>query len=135
MNYFQFLSIGFGIFAIVVRSLIHILGERWTKFELDTAYTAKRPAWIWGAAAVGIAVTALTWYKHFTTEIPWSLAITIMVTLTLVKLSQVLFNYENFRNFAKLALVHDRRIIIAINVATITLGLAMIGLGIFVYNV
>lgn len=134
MNYFQFLSIGFGIFTIVVRSLIHILGQRWTKFELNTAYTAKRPAWIWIAAAIGLGIIALTWYKFITTDIPWSLVITLIVTLTLIKLSQLLFNYENFRKFVQAALVEDRRIIVAINTVTIILGLVMIWLGVIIYR-
>ena len=135
MNYFQVLSIGFGLFTIFIRSLMHILGERWTKFEMNTAYTAKRPTWIWAAVVIGLGVIALSWYKFFTTDVPWSIVITLIVTGTLAKLSMLLFNYDNFRNFAQTALVKDRRIIIAINTAAITLGLAMVALGVFVYKV
>lgn len=133
MNYFKIFSIVFGILMVIVRLLIQLIPEKWNKFELEHAYTQKRPAWVWIAAFIGLVVVGITWYMELTTDVRFSIVFTIVITSTLIKVSQVLFNYENFRNFAKKALVEDRSIIVKINIATIALGVGLILLGVFVY--
>ncbi|HKL76212.1 MAG TPA: hypothetical protein VJ881_09115 [Halanaerobiales bacterium] len=133
MNYFKIFSIVWGVIMIGLRLLIHIIPEKWSDFELNKAYSEKKPKWIWAVSILAIFLVATTWYKEITTEVDLSMILTILVTLTLIKVSQIIFNYNSFRKFVKKALVEDRRIIAKINIASTILGIILILLGIFVY--
>ncbi|MGM0462812.1 MAG: hypothetical protein ACQEQ4_10400 [Fibrobacterota bacterium] len=118
---------------IGVRSLIHMIPEKWSNFELNTAYSEKKPTWIWAMSIVAVFLVALTWYKEVTTDIELSMIVSVLVTLTLIKVSQIIFNYNRFRQFVYKALVEDRRIITQINIGTTIVGIILLSLGIFVY--
>ena len=81
MNYFQVLSIAFGLILILTRPAIQFFPKQWNAFELNTAYTEKQPRWIWFVGLFGLALVIYTWYLHLTAGIPYSLAITLMLTL------------------------------------------------------
>jgi len=133
MNYFQVLSFVFGAALILTRGAIHLFPERWNKFELNKAYTEKQPRWVWIVALFGLLLLAFTWYMHFTAGVPNSLVITLVLTLTLVKTSQVLFNYNSFRQFVVRVLTRDRKTLAVINIAALGLGIGLILIGVFLY--
>ena len=133
MNYFQVFSIVWGVLMIGVRLLIHIIPEKWNDFELERVYKENKPKWIWLVGLIAMFIVGFTWYKELTTDIPYSLILSILITLTLVKVSQLLFNYDNFRKFVYKALVEDRSIVRKINIATTIIGIILILLGIFLY--
>lgn len=133
MNYFKIFSIVWGVIMIGLRLLIHIIPEKWNDFELNKAYSEKKPKWIWVVSIFAIFLVIFTWYKEITTEVDLSIILTILVTLTLIKISQIIFNYNSFRKFVKKALVEDRGIIVKINIASTILGIILILLAIFVY--
>ena len=134
MNYFQVLSLMFGLLLILTRPLIQFFPKRWNDFELNTAYTEKQPGWVWVVGVIGFLLVGFTWYKHLTTDVPYSLVITIFITLTLLKTSQVLFNYKQFRQFVERVLVTDRKTLALINTTVLALGIAVLSLGLFVYS-
>ncbi len=133
MNYFGIVSVVMGLVSVSARLLIHLVPEGWNKFELNTVYREEKPKWIWALALFSFVVVVFTWYKQITTEIPYSMILTIIITLTLIKTSQVVFNYENFRKFVHKALVEDRTIVTKINVFAFLLGVMLLYLGLFVY--
>lgn len=133
MNYFQVLSVTFGAALILTRPAIQFFPERWNAFELTRAYTEKQPRWVWFAGLIGLGLVVFTWYMHFTAEVPYSLVITLLFTLTLVKMSQVLFNYRQFRAFAKHVLERDRKTLTIINLSALVLGFVCLLMGFFLY--
>lgn len=133
MNYFEGLSYAFGALMILTRPAMYLFPKSWNRFELNIAYTEKQPRWVWMVAAMGLLLVGFTWYQYFTTDIPNSIIITIIISLTLIKTSQVLFNYQQFRKFATYILTVDRRILNIINVVVIAMGVALILLGFFIY--
>lgn len=133
MNYFQVASISLGVFIIVVRSLMHIIPKKWNTFELEYMYKKDRPRWVFLAGFISIIFVGYTWYQEIVTKIPYSLFFTILISLTMIKTSQVLFNYERFRKFAEYALTKNRKVLLRINITTTIVGLVLIGLGIYVY--
>ncbi len=133
MNYFQGLSYVFGTILILTRLLIQFFPERWNRFELNTAYTEEQPRWIWYVGGFGLLLVLFTWYQHFTLDVPNSLAITLVLSLTLIKTSQVLFNYQQFRQFVVRVLTEDRAVLARINVAATLLGLAVLSMGYCLY--
>ncbi|MDO9534104.1 MAG: hypothetical protein Q7J85_01950 [Bacillota bacterium] len=133
MNYFQILSLVFGAVMILTRLAIQFFPKQWNEFELNTAYTERQPKWVWIAALCGLSIIAFTWYIHFTTDGPYSLVIRLIHSLTLIKLSQVLFNYKQFRAFAARVLTKDRKTLSIINTFVLILGAGVILMGIFLY--
>jgi hypothetical protein len=133
MNYFQILSIVFGAILILTRPAIQFFPKQWNAFELKTAYTEKQPRWVWFIGLFGICLVAFTWYKHLTAGVPYSIVITLILTLTLVKMSQVLFNYKQFRIFVVQVLEKDRKTLALINLFALLLGLASLAMGLLLY--
>ena len=133
MNYFQILSIAFGLMLILTRPAIQFFPKQWNAFELNTAYTEKQPRWVWYVGLFGLALVIYTWYMHLTAGIPYSLAITLILTLTLVKMSQVLFNYKQFRVFVVRVLEKDRKTLALINIFGLLLGIALLIMGFLLY--
>ena len=133
VTYFKIFSIIWGMAMVCVRLFIHLVPEKWNDFELNKVYTEQKPKWVWAVGIVSVLIVSVTWYKEITTEVNLSIIVTLLVTITLIKVSQILFNYTKFRRFAIKALVEDRSIIIKINIATTILGIVLILLGIFLY--
>ncbi len=133
MNYFQVLSIAFGLILILTRPAIQFFPKQWNAFELNTAYTEKQPRWVWFVGLFGLILVIFTWYMHFAADIPYSIFITLLLTLTLVKMSQVLFNYKQFRAFAVRVLEKDRKTLTLINIFALFLGLAALIMGFLLY--
>ncbi len=133
MNYFEGLAIGFGLVMILTRPLIHLFPQRWADFEMNRVYTHRQPLWVWLVGVFGLGLVVFTWYRHFTQGVPYSIVVTLILSLTLIKVSQVLFNYQQFRTFADRVLHRERRTMNLISLATGLLGLMLIGMGIWVY--
>lgn len=133
MNYFQILSFAFGAILILTRPAIQFFPKQWNAFELNKAYTEKQPGWVWFVGVLGLLLVAFTWYKHFTAGVPYSLVITILLSLTLIKMSQVLFNYKQFRIFVARVLEKDRKTLALINIFALLLGIGSLFIGLFLY--
>ncbi|MFO7953145.1 MAG: hypothetical protein R6U91_10150 [Bacillota bacterium] len=133
MNYFEIVSYVFGAIMILTRVAIHLFPEKWNNFELKTAYTENQPRWVWMVGFIGLLLVAFTWYMHFTAGVPYSLVLTILLSLTLVKTYQVLFNYQQFRAFAVRVLERDRKTLALLNIAVLFMGTGTIMMGIFLY--
>jgi hypothetical protein len=132
MNYFQILAIAFGSLLILTRPMFYLFPQRWAHIEMTHIYTEQRPAWVWPVAAFGLALVALTWVQYVRLDVRGSLIVAIVLTLTLIKTSQVLFNYQSFRAWAGRVLTSERRTLNLISVASAALGVALILLGLFV---
>lgn len=98
MNYFKVLGIIFGLIAMLKPLYMHILPWDENKF-IEKAYAEKRPKWIVPVCLLGIFLIGLTWYKHLTTDIPYSIVITVLFSLVGIKTFALLFNYEQFHKW------------------------------------
>ena len=133
-NYFKILSLAFGTFIIIMRLIVHLTPEeKWNHFELQVAYTEKKPPWLWIGGLLGIALAGYTWYMHFTAPVDYSLVITLIISLPLLKASQVLFNYNRFREVVTSILTENRAVLHKINVVMVIFGVALIFMGLYVY--
>lgn len=98
MNYFKILGIIFGLLAFLKPFYMHILPWDENRF-IAKAYTDKRPWWIIPVALTGLALVAFTWYKELTTDVRYSLVITIMFSLTAIKAIMFIFDYSRFQKW------------------------------------
>lgn len=97
-NYFQILGIIFGIAAMLKPFYMHLIPWDENKF-IKKAYKKKRPKWIIPVAILGIILVLFTWYMELTTKIEFSIIITLLFSLTMVKALMLLFDYEKFQKW------------------------------------
>ena len=74
---------------------MHLIPWDENKF-IAKAYTEKRPWWILPVAILGLLLVGFTWYKELTTDIPYSIIITILFSLTSIKAIVFLYDYQKF---------------------------------------
>ncbi len=115
------------------RLVIQFFPRQWNAFELNTVYTEQQPRWVWAVGFIGLIIVAYTWYMHFKADVPFSLVITLLLSLSLIKSSQVLFNYRQFRAFVARVLEKDRKTLSLINAVVLILGTGTILMGLFLY--
>jgi len=132
--YFKVLSIAWGAVMVLEGPVTWLLARRWARVAPDAAHRENPPFWVWAGAMAALVLIAVTWAMHVKSHVPYSLAPTLVVTLSLFKTSQVLFNYGRFRTFASRLTASHPGYLLALNVAAAAVGIALILLGIFVYR-
>jgi len=150
--YFRILSIAWGVLMVLEGPVFRLLAHRWARQPSDAAVSKKPPSpdgqpsgrdemrsetppfWAWAGGMAALVLIAVTWAMYAKSSDPYSLAATIVVTLSCVKTSQVLFNYRRFREFAVRVAARRPLYLTVLDVLTALLGIALILLGIFVYR-
>ncbi len=133
MNYFEILGISFGLLAFLKPFYMHILP--WNEMKgIEKAYTEKRPAWIIPTATAGILLVAFTWYKEITTAIPYSIIITLLFSLTLIKAVFFLFDYQKFQKWVSGMLNRQKgKQIILVDIGASAFGLLLIVVSVLLF--
>lgn len=122
MNYFKILGIVFGLAAMLKPFYMHLIPWDENKFIAKT-YTEKRPKWIVPVAIAGLLLVAFTWYKELTTDIAYSLVITIIFSLTAVKALLFIFDYQKFQKWvAGMLAEREGRKIVCVDILAGILG-------------
>ncbi len=130
MNYFQILGIVFGIIAFLKPFYMHVIPWDENKF-IEKTYAEKRPQWIVAVAIFGLFLVGLTWYIELTTQIRYSIIITLMFSLTAVKAILFIFDYKKFYGWIGALLKKNQgKKIILIDIFAGLFGLVMIILSI-----
>ncbi|MDW7673127.1 MAG: hypothetical protein SCK28_01185 [Bacillota bacterium] len=133
MNFFKVLGIIFGLVALLKPVYMHLIPWDENKF-LEKFYGQKRSNLIVIISVIGLALVVFTWYKHFTTDIPYSIVLTLLFSLTAIKAIKLLFNYQQFHSWVAKLLRKDKgRDIVLIDIGAGVFGLAVLLLALFVY--
>lgn len=98
MSYFEILGIVFGLAAMLKPFYMHLIPWDENKF-IAKAYAEKRPKWVVPVAITGLLLVAFTWYKELTTDVAYSMIITIIFSLTAIKAIMFIFDYEKFQKW------------------------------------
>ena len=131
-NYFSYLCFVWAAVGVVTRVLMVTMGDRWNKWEMERAYASQKPAWIYAVGVLGLFVIALTWYQVFNLDVRYSWIMAVFVSLTTIKLSALLFKYDQFRQFASETLSNPQKMK-KLNISVLTISIIFIALGLFVY--
>lgn len=133
MNYFQILGIIFGLAALLKPFYMHFLLKGGNQF-ISKVYTKERPKWIVPVAIIVLSLIAFTWYKELTTDIPFSIIITVLFSLTAIKAIYFLVNYDAFQKWVTGMLEKDDgKKITVLNVLTGVFGLIVIIISLVLY--
>jgi len=126
MNYFKALGIIFGLLAMLKPFYMHLIPWDENKF-IAKAYTQKRPKWIVPVAIAGLLLVAFTWYKELTTDVAYSMVITILFSLTAIKAIMFIFNYEKFQKWVSGMLAEKKgRKIVLVDIVVGLFGVVVI---------
>jgi len=133
MNYFKALGILFGLAAMLKPVYMHLLPWDENKFLAKT-YSKKRPDWIIPVAVFGLLMVALTWYIELTTDVAYSMVITIIFSLTAIKALLFLFDYQKFHNWLQKKLKEDSgKKIVFVDIWAGALGLIVVVTSIVIF--
>jgi hypothetical protein len=133
MTYFTVLALAFGVAAMLKPFYMHVLPWDEQAF-LARAYATRRPVWVVPVAVLGLALVALTWYLHLSSDVPYSLVITLLFSLTALKGLALLLDYPRFQRWVAGMLAKDRgRQVVLIDVAVGVFGFGVVLLAILVY--
>lgn len=132
MNYFKVLCFLWAVIGIGSRIIMGIMGESWKEWELGSAYASQRPKIITFIGIVGYLLVIFTWYMVFTTSVSMSWIIATLISLTVIKISTILFKYDAFRAFAVKTL-NDERKMRTLNITVLIYSVILIGMGVFLY--
>ena len=132
MNYFSIICFVWAAIGIGSRIAMAVLGDRWDKWELENAYKKEKPKLLNVVGIVGYLLVIVTWVMVFTQGVRLSWIIAALITLTVVKVSAMLFNYDAFRKFVDNTL-KDKKKMLALNVVVIILAIALVLMGLFLY--
>ena len=133
MNYFKILGISFGLAAMLKPFYMHLIPWDENKY-IAKAYSQKRPKWIVPVAIIGLLLVAFTWYKELTSDVAYSMVITIIFSLTAIKALLFIFDYEKFQKWVEGMLAEKKgRKIVWIDIVVGVFGFIVIIASILLY--
>ncbi len=132
LNYFQWLCFFWAFVGLGSRLVMWLLGPKWKTWEIQKAYSQRRPPWVLVVIAGGVLLAVWTWYQVWLghTALGWIMG--VLVSLTLIKLGALLLRYDDFRAFARTTL-HDGSKFAALNAAVVFVSFGFLAMGLFVY--
>ena len=133
MSYFKILGIAFGLAAMMKPVYMHLIPWDENKF-IAKAYSKKRPKWVVPVAIAGLLLVAFTWYKELTTDVAYSMVITIIFSLTAIKALLFIFDYEKFQKWvAGMLAEKEGKKIVLIDIVAGIFGLIVIVASLLIY--
>jgi hypothetical protein len=133
MSYFKILGIVFGLVAMLKPFYMPLMPWDENKY-IARAYSKKRPKWIVPVAIAGLLLVAFTWYKELTTDVAYSMVITIIFSLTAIKALFFIFDYEKFQKWvAGMLAEKEGKKIVLVDVVAGFFGLIVIVASVLLY--
>ncbi len=130
--YFRYLCYGWAAVGIITRILMVGFGDKWNEWEMKNAYKEEKPKWIYIVSILGVLLVGYTWYMVITTSVPYSWIIATLISLTLIKISNLLFNYNKFREFAS-SVLKDKKKKMQLTISVFIMSVMFILLGYNLY--
>lgn len=130
--YFSILCYFWAAIAIISRIAMFVMKDNWDKWETEKAYSEKKPSWVYIVCIIGIALIFATWYVYLKYNVNLGWILSILITLTSVKISNILFKYDKFRIFV-IETLSNKSKMMKLNVSVIVLSIILIFMGIFIY--
>ena len=128
--YFVALSIAFGVWMLISGPVVQLLRKKWAWLRAKEMYPEKRPLGVWASAMIRTLLVGFTWMMQMRHRTWFSLAVTVAVSLMLVRTSQLVFNYRRYRTLALEANERKPPWLTVLKISMGILGAGMIVLGV-----
>ena len=133
MSYFQVLGFIIGLAAMLKIILMLLRPQNATDF-IARAYGEKRPLWVIPVFIITLGLVGYTWYMQFTTSVPYSIIVTVFVSLALLKVLFIVFDYPRFKKKVDATLAKEKgREIFIQNIVSGIFGLIVFLFALLVY--
>lgn len=132
MNYFGIICFVWALIGIGSRIIMGVMGEKWNNWELNSAYASEKPKILNVIGVVGYLIVIFTWYMVIISSIEYSWIIAALVSVTVIKISTILFNYKAFRRFVSDMLNNEKKMF-QLNLGVVIYSIILIFMGIFLY--
>jgi len=132
-NFFNVLSVIMGMLMLFQQAMHLVFTSGWRRFVLQWAMPPKRPAWMMPAVAGSGVLIVLTWVMYFVSDVRYSLVLAVFMSVGLIKMHQIVFNYEGLRRLTDAFLGGNRAVTAAGALGATILGLVLVWLGVCVY--
>jgi len=133
MNYFKILGITFGMMALLKPVYMHLIP--WNEMKaIKETYTSKKPKWIVPTGIIGLLLVGLTWYIELTTSVKYSIFITVLFSLTVIKALFFIFDYAKFQKWVAGMLEKDKgKRIILVDIGAGIFGLVLVSVSLYIF--
>ncbi|MGF7059030.1 hypothetical protein [Brassicibacter mesophilus] len=132
MNYFGIICFVWALIGIGSRIIMGVMGEKWNNWELNSAYASEKPKILNVIGVIGYLIVIFTWYMVIISSIEYSWIIAALVSVTVIKISTILFNYKAFRRFVSDMLNNEKKMF-QLNLGVVIYSIILIFMGIFLY--
>jgi hypothetical protein len=133
LNFFNITCFSYAGFALLTRLPLIFFKEEWNQWELNKAYSREKPVWVSFAAIFSVLFVLFSWYKAWSSNIEYGWILAALLSITLIKVSQLLFNYVQFREFAARTLYNKDKMLI-VNLGVFVFAIVLILMGIYLYS-
>jgi hypothetical protein len=133
LNFFNITCFVYAGFTLMTRLPIIFFQDEWNQWELNKAYRKEKPAWINIAAIFSVLFVLFSWYKAWSSNIEYGWILAVLLSITLIKISQLFFNYDQFREFAATTLYNKDKMLV-INLGVFVFAIVLILMGIYLYS-
>jgi len=128
MNYFQVLCYGLGGLVILSSFWISLAPGAYKQLALKML-PEKRVSWMVPLCLAWLVLIAYTWFQYFQFPTVPTFIVAFILSLGLIKLYAIFFNYEGYRSFA-LSFIDSPPIILrVIGLVYLALGSLLIAVG------
>ena len=131
MNYFTALSLVLGSAMVCSRPILDLL-VRGREGNVPSA-TQPHPKWTVPMSFLSVGMVGATWYQFMANDVPYSILITVIVTLAMYKVTKALLDYPRFRYYVVKVLDPDSKRRERMTERTMIAGALIIMLGLFLY--
>ena len=132
MNYFFYLGIIFGLIAALKPFYMHVIKWDENKF-IAKAYKKNRSPVLVLISLIGLALIILTWILHFMLDVKYSIVITLLFSITLIKIFFLIFDYDRFHQWIYTMLKEDKKKIVKIDSLAGIFGIIVIIISFILY--
>ena len=132
MLYFRILCFVWAGIGIGSRIAMGLMKDNWAVWEENKAYKEQRPVWVIIMSIVGVVLIGLTWWVYITQSIPYGWILAALITITGIKIFNLVFQYDKFRVFVK-TMLSSKQKMMQLNIGVIVLSVGLVFIALFLY--
>lgn len=130
LEFFQSVGTLYGILMIAKWLPVRHIISRWNHY-LPVFQASARPLWLAFASILALQFIGLLWYMELHYPAKYSLYLTILVSITTIKVSELVLKYDELKRHVKIFLEEERPTFSMLNTFTTILGVLALILAIF----
>lgn len=101
-------------------------------YEQKLIETDEKPFWVFALGVFSIMFIVIVWFHVWKSTLQYTWIMASLFSVSLVKSSMFVFNYDKFRQFAAKFIGNNKRMLV-LNLLVLSYGLVLLVMGLFLY--